>query len=79
VSGLLHSRNSLKGKNAVWLAVSYPFSSEARMADEAVDVWLKPHERPGDTPGAMSEYLSWETGLLPRIARDGSCNFTTPR
>jgi hypothetical protein len=25
----------------------------------------------------MSEYLSWETDLLDRIARDGSCNFSS--
>jgi len=23
----------------------------------------------------MSEYLAWETDLLPRLARDGSLNF----
>ena len=40
-----------------------------------VDLWLKPYERPGDTAGAMAEYLSWETDLLTRIARDGTCNF----
>jgi rhodanese-related sulfurtransferase len=66
----------LQGGNAAWRAAGYPLSSEARMADEAVDVWLKPYERSGDTAGAMSEYLSWETDLLPRIARDGSCSFT---
>jgi len=49
------------------------------MADEAVDAWLKSYERSGDTAGAMSEYLSWKADLLPRITRDGSCNFTTPR
>jgi len=27
------------------------------------------------TAGAMAEYLSWETDLLTRIARDGTCNF----
>jgi hypothetical protein len=47
------------------------------MAEEPLDVWLKPYERPGDTAGAMSEYLSWETDLLPRIARDGTCKFGT--
>ena len=51
-------------------------SADARMADEPLDVWLKPYERSGDTAGAMSEYLSWETDLVERIARDGSCNFT---
>ena len=66
----------LKGGNAAWRKAGYPLSNEARMADEAVDAWLKPYERTGDTKGAMSEYLSWEVDLLPRIARDGSCRFT---
>jgi rhodanese-related sulfurtransferase len=65
----------LKGGNAAWKAAGYPLSTEARMADEAVDAWLKPYERSGDTKGAMSEYLAWETDLLPRIARDGTCHF----
>ena len=45
------------------------------MADEPVDVWLKPYERAVDTKAAMSEYLSWETDLVTRIERDGTCNF----
>ena len=45
------------------------------MADEAVDQWRKPYERTGDTKAAMSEYLAWETDLLPRIERDGSLRF----
>jgi hypothetical protein len=45
------------------------------MADDAIDVWLKPYERSGDTRGAMSEYLSWEIDLIERIARDGTCRF----
>ncbi len=45
-------------------------ADEPRMADEAVDVWLKPYERIGGGQAAMAEYLAWETDLLPRIARD---------
>jgi hypothetical protein len=45
------------------------------MADEAVDMWLKPYERPQDTANAMSEYLSWEVDLIARIERDGTTNF----
>ena len=45
------------------------------MADEAVDMWLKPYERPNDTTKAMNEYLSWEVDLLARIERDGSTDF----
>lgn len=68
----------LKGGNAAWRAAGYPMTSEARMADEPVDVWLKPYERPGDTRSAMQDYLAWETDLLSRIARDGTCNFARP-
>ena len=46
------------------------------MADEALDVWLKPYERPNDTTQAMNEYLAWEIDLLSRIERDGSTKFS---
>jgi rhodanese-related sulfurtransferase len=65
----------LAGGNAAWQAAGYPLSSEARMADEPLDMWLKPYERPGDPTKAMAEYLAWETDLLPRIDRDGTCHF----
>ena len=45
------------------------------MADDALDLWLKPYERPDDTTTAMNEYLAWEVDLLGRIERDGSTNF----
>ena len=34
-----------------------------------------PTSAPNDTKNAMSEYLAWETDLLPRIARDGTTRF----
>ncbi|HET7847427.1 MAG TPA: rhodanese-like domain-containing protein [Pseudolabrys sp.] len=67
----------LKGGNAAWSAAGHPLSQEPRMADEPIDVWLKPYERPGEQKDAMNEYLSWEVDLLTRIERDGTCNFTT--
>lgn len=67
----------LAGGNAAWQAAGHPLTADGpRMADEPVDVWLKPYERPDGTRDAMSEYLAWETDLLPRIARDGSADFT---
>ena len=67
----------LDGGNAAWRAAGHPLTADdARMADEAVDIWLKPYERPNDTTKAMSEYLSWEVDLLARIERDGTTNFT---
>jgi 3-mercaptopyruvate sulfurtransferase SseA len=65
----------LQGGNAAWQAAGQPLSTEAKMADEAVDQWRKPYERSGDTKAAMQEYLTWEVDLLPRIKRDGSLQF----
>ena len=48
-----------------------PFSPKRKMADEPIDLWLKPYERTGDARGGDEEYLDWETDLLPRIERDG--------
>jgi rhodanese-related sulfurtransferase len=68
----------LKGGNAAWTAAGFPLSTDAKMADEPVDVWLKPYERSGDNEAAMNAYLSWEVDLLERIERDGTCKFITP-
>jgi rhodanese-related sulfurtransferase len=65
----------LHGGNAAWQAAGRPLSTEAKMADEAVDQWRKPYERGGDAKAAMQEYLTWEVDLLPRIKRDGSLRF----
>jgi rhodanese-related sulfurtransferase len=71
-----HPVRCLDGGNAAWQAAGLPLSTEPHMADDAVDVWLKPYERAGDTKGAMSEYLSWEVDLVERIERDGTCHFS---
>jgi rhodanese-related sulfurtransferase len=65
----------LKGGNAAWSAAGFPLSASQRMADEPVDVWLKPYEQPSDTEAAMNAYLSWEVGLLERIKQDGTTRF----
>jgi rhodanese-related sulfurtransferase len=67
----------LKGGNAAWAAAGFPLSTDAKLADEPLDAWLKPYERPGDPKAAMNEYLSWEIDLLERIKRDGTTNFMT--
>ncbi len=69
------SARYLRGGNAAWQAAGYRLSTEPRMADEPLDYWPKPYERTGDATSAMSEYLAWETDLLPRIARDGTTRF----
>jgi rhodanese-related sulfurtransferase len=65
----------LKGGNAAWRAAGFPFSASQKMADEPVDVWLKPYEQPSDTEAAMNAYLSWEVDLLERIKQDGTTRF----
>jgi rhodanese-related sulfurtransferase len=69
----------LEGGNAAWKAAGLPFSTEPRMADEPIDVWLKPYERPNDHEAAMNAYLSWEVDLLDRVKRDGTTNFLHAR
>jgi rhodanese-related sulfurtransferase len=67
----------LAGGTQAWQSAGQPLSQELHMADDPIDVWLKPYERSGDTRGAMNEYLSWEIDLIERIARDGTCHFET--
>src|SRR5215510_9865494 len=71
-----HEVRCLAGGTAAWQAAGHALSQELRMADDPIDVWLKPYERGGDTRSAMNEYLSWEIDLIERIARDGTCRFT---
>lgn len=72
------SARYLRGGNAAWEAAGFSFATDARMADEPLDYWPKPYERPGNNKDAMNEYLSWEVDLLPRIERDGTTRFTRP-
>jgi len=69
----------LKGGNAAWAAAGIPLSTDAKLADEPLDVWLKPYERKGDPKAAMNEYLSWEVDLLERIQQDGTTHFLPAR
>jgi rhodanese-related sulfurtransferase len=67
----------LAGGNAAWRAAGRSLVTDnPRMADEPVDAWLKPYERPDGAKQAMADYLAWETDLLPRIARDGCARFS---
>jgi rhodanese-related sulfurtransferase len=66
----------LKGGNAAWQAAGHALTADgANMADEPVDVWLRPYERAGGVREGMIEYLTWETDLPERIARDGTADF----
>jgi rhodanese-related sulfurtransferase len=71
-----HPVRALDGGNAAWLTCGRALTADdPRMADEAIDVWLKPYERASDRATAMREYLSWEVDLPARVARDGSARF----
>jgi hypothetical protein len=69
----------LKGGNATWAAAGFPLSTAEKLADQPMDVWLKPYERPNDNEAAMNTYLSWEVDLLERIKRDGTTRFLQAR
>jgi len=71
--------SSLHGGNAAWRAAGQPLSTEVKMADDPLDVWLKPYERPNDHEAAMNAYLSWEVDLLDRIKQDGTTHFLPAR
>jgi rhodanese-related sulfurtransferase len=69
---------ALDGGNAAWLAAGHALTADdPRMADDAIDTWLKPYERSKDTTKAMQDYLSWEVDLLVRIERDGTARFAS--
>ena len=66
----------LGGGNAVWAASGRALTAnDSRLADEPVDVWLKPYDRAGGQTAAMQAYLDWEVDLLTRVERDGTCRF----
>ncbi|MEI9804327.1 MAG: rhodanese-like domain-containing protein [Pseudolabrys sp.] len=68
----------LESGNAAWKAAGFPVATDVQMADEPLDVWLKPYEQSSDTEAAMNAYLSWEVDLLERIKQDGTTHFTAP-
>jgi rhodanese-related sulfurtransferase len=70
-----HPVHWLKGGTGAWAAAGFPLSTAEKMADEPLDVWLKPYEQPNDNEAAMNAYLSWEVGLLERIQKDGTTHF----
>jgi len=66
----------LRGGNKAWQRAGFALTpDEPRLADDPIDVWLKPYERPDAASEAMNEYLTWEVDLLPRIMRDDTIGF----
>jgi rhodanese-related sulfurtransferase len=66
----------LGGGNAAWAASGRALTDkDPRLADEPIDVWLKPYDRSAGQAKAMQDYLAWEIDLLQRIERDGTSSF----
>ena len=60
------SARYLRGGNAAWQEAGFSLSTDPRMADEPLDYWPKPYERPNNTTAAMNEYLSWDRTGAPQ-------------
>jgi len=67
----------LAGGTDAWAATGMPLpQGPEHMADGPDDVYLLPYDHPPERiEQAMRDYLSWETSLVPQIARDGTARF----
>ncbi|PPR36942.1 MAG: hypothetical protein CFH35_01637, partial [Alphaproteobacteria bacterium MarineAlpha9_Bin5] len=67
----------LSGGTDGWVTAGLTLvSGFERMAAEPNDVYWLPYDHEAEkAKHQMREYLSWETGLLPQIARDASARF----
>jgi rhodanese-related sulfurtransferase len=69
---------ALAGGTDAWEAAGLPMAKGTDgMIGEVDDRHLLPYDYPPDEiEGAMRGYLDWETGLVPRIERDGTLTFS---
>ncbi|WP_179283951.1 rhodanese-like domain-containing protein [Bordetella genomosp. 10] len=68
--------SALEGGTAAWAAAGLPLAEGAeRLSGPDDDVWLRAHQRAGDTRKAMLEYLDWEEGLVAAVAADADFRF----
>ena len=66
----------LGGGNAAWRAAGGALSDGfENMADDNNDVQYKAYDHTENIEFHMQEYLSWETGLVEQIERDGTARF----
>ena len=67
----------LGGGTDAWVAAGLPLEAgDARMLGDQDDIHLLPYDHPpAEVEAAMRAYLSWETALVPRTARDGVARF----
>ena len=77
-----HVQSSVKvllGGTHAWIVNGLPVANGfERMAAETNDVYWLPYDHDSEQQKhQMREYLSWETSLLPKIARDASSRFSS--
>lgn len=61
----------LAGGTRAWAAAGLPLATGCeRLASEPDDVWYSPYDH-DDLGKAMTEYLSWEVGLVEQLEREG--------
>ncbi len=66
----------LDGGSAAWRAAGGALSEGfENMADDNNDVQYKAYDHSENIEFHMQEYLSWETGLVEQIERDGTARF----
>ena len=70
----------LAGGTKAWREAGLPMRDGAEhMADAEDDIYLLPYQHPPErVEQAMRDYLTWETGLLSKIERDGTARFRIP-
>ena len=63
----------LEGGNRGWTAAGYPLTEvDPAYLDEPDDVRVRVNEAEGGMERAMTDYLTWEIGLVDDVARDGT-------
>ena len=66
----------LQGGTDAWKAAGHSLQDGLEnMANERVDVWLKPYDHDKSVEDKMREYLTWEVDLVHAIERDGDHRF----
>ena len=66
----------LEGGTDSWRSMSFPEKSGfENMADINNDIQYKAYDHDDNVETHMEEYLSWETGLVEQVERDGTAHF----
>ena len=66
----------LEGGTAAWRAMDLPQTKGfENLADQNNDIQYKAYDHDDNIEFHMQEYLSWETGLVEQVERDGTARF----